>query len=82
MPVLLNSLVVALLKTPMFYWNALGVLLNQRKMMLNDDGIYEFVRDTLGPIPSTYSLEDGVYFYSLVRSRAPASHDFSCTHLL
>ena len=68
MPVLLSLLVVALLKTPTFCWNALGVPLNQCKMMLNDNGIYELVRDTLGPIPSTYSLEDGAYFYSLVRS--------------
>ena len=51
-------------------------------MLLNDGDIYEFVRDTLGPIPSTYSLEDGAYFYPLVRSRAPASRDFSCTRLL
>jgi betaine lipid synthase len=35
-PVLLNPLVVALLKNPVFCWNALGVPLNQRKMLLDD----------------------------------------------
>ncbi|KAG9312680.1 hypothetical protein JVU11DRAFT_7097 [Chiua virens] len=34
MPVLLNPLVVALLKTPAFCWNALGVPQNQRKMLI------------------------------------------------
>ncbi|KAG8215856.1 hypothetical protein J3R82DRAFT_7811 [Butyriboletus roseoflavus] len=65
MPVLLNPLVVALLKTPAFCWNALGVPLNQRKMLLNEGSIYEFVRDTLDPIPSTYKFKDGAYFYPL-----------------
>ena len=67
MPVLLNPLVVALLKTPMFCWNALGVPLNQRKMLLSEGSMYKFVRDTLDPIPSTYSFKDGAYFYPLVR---------------
>lgn len=35
-PVLLNPLVVALLKNPVFCWNALGVPLNQRKMLLDE----------------------------------------------
>jgi len=65
MPVLLNPLVVALLKTPAFCWNALGVPLNQRKMLLDEGSIYEFVRDTLDPIPLTYSFKDGAYFYPL-----------------
>lgn len=69
MPVLLNPVVVALLKTPAFCWNALGVPLNQRKMLLDEGSIYEFVRDTLDPIPSTYTFKDGAYFYPLVRSR-------------
>lgn len=68
MPVLLNPLVVALLKTPAFCWNALGVPLNQRKMLLDEGSICEFVKDTLDPIPSTYSFKDGAYFYPLVRS--------------
>lgn len=35
-PVLLNPVVVALLKNPVFCWNALGVPLNQRKMLLDE----------------------------------------------
>jgi betaine lipid synthase len=65
-PVLLNPIVVALLKSPVFCWNALGVPLNQRKMLLDEGSIYEFVRDTLDPIPSTYSFKEGAYFYPLV----------------
>ena len=63
MHVLLNLRVVTLLKTPRFHWNTLGVPLN---ILLNDDDIYKFIRAMLGPIPLTYSLEDGVYFYPLV----------------
>ena len=77
MPVLLNPVVVALLKTPAFCWNALGVPLNQRKMLLDEGSIYEFVRDTLDPIPSTYTFKDGAYFYPLVRSRTCVC-DFTC----
>ena len=33
-----------------------GVLL-ERKMLLNEGGIYEFVRDALDPIPSTHPFE-------------------------
>jgi betaine lipid synthase len=65
-PVLLNPVVVALLKNPVFCWNALGVPLNQRKMLLNEGSVFEFVRDTLDPLPSTYSLKNGAYFYLLV----------------
>ena len=64
----LNPLVVALLKPPAFCWNALGVPLNQRKMLSDEGSIYEFVRDTLDPIPLTYSFKDGAYVYPLVRS--------------
>jgi betaine lipid synthase len=35
-PVMLNPIVVALMKNPVFCWNALGVPLNQREMLLND----------------------------------------------
>lgn len=66
MPVLLNPLVVALLKNPLFCWNALGVPLNQRRIFLNESSIYEFVRDPQDPIPSTYRFKDGAYFYPLV----------------
>ncbi|KAJ7346599.1 hypothetical protein DFH08DRAFT_195002 [Mycena albidolilacea] len=64
-PVLLNPLVVALLKNPVFCWNALGVPLNQRKMLLDDGNIYEFIRDTLEPLVSGYVLKTSNYFYIL-----------------
>ena len=35
-PVLLNAFVVALFQSPVFCWNALGVPLNQRRMLLDD----------------------------------------------
>ncbi|KAG1745018.1 uncharacterized protein EDB91DRAFT_1271475 [Suillus paluster] len=64
-PVLLNPAVIAMLKSPIFCWNALGVPLNQRRMLLDEGTIYEFVRDTLDPLPSTYSFKGGAYFYPL-----------------
>ncbi|KAJ6499386.1 hypothetical protein C8R45DRAFT_114363 [Mycena sanguinolenta] len=64
-PVLLNPIVVALLKNPVFCWNALGVPLNQRKMLLDEGNIYEFVRDTLDPLVSSHLLKTGNYFYLL-----------------
>ena len=65
-PVLLNPVVVALLKNPVFCWNALGVPLNQRQMILNEGSIYEFIRDTLDPLASSYLFKNGAYFYLLV----------------
>ncbi|KAF8210145.1 hypothetical protein K438DRAFT_1903773 [Mycena galopus ATCC 62051] len=64
-PVLLNPIVVTLLKNPVFCWNALGVPLNQRKMLLDEGNIFEFIRDTLDPLVSTYLLKTGNYFYLL-----------------
>jgi len=64
-PVLLNPVVVALLKNPLFCWNALGVPMNQRKLLLEDGTAFEFVRETFDSITSTYSLRDGAYFYLL-----------------
>ncbi|KAJ6609830.1 hypothetical protein B0H10DRAFT_450307 [Mycena sp. CBHHK59/15] len=64
-PVLLNPVVVTLLKNPVFCWNALGVPLNQRKMLLDEGGIYEFIRDTLDPLASAYLFKTGNYFYLL-----------------
>ncbi|KDQ55857.1 hypothetical protein JAAARDRAFT_195669 [Jaapia argillacea MUCL 33604] len=64
-PTLLNPVVVALLRNPLFCWNALGVPMNQRQMLLNEGTAYEFVRDTLDPLASTYLFKDGAYFYLL-----------------
>ena len=65
-PVLLNPVVVALLKNPIFCWNALGVPLNQRKMLLEEGTIHDFICHTLDPVVSTYHLKGGAYFYLLV----------------
>lgn len=80
-PVLLNPLVVALLKNPVFCWNALGVPLNQRRMLLdegahdcfrfiqfscNAGGVYAFIRDTLDPLPKSHLFKNDNYFYLLV----------------
>ncbi|TDL26086.1 S-adenosyl-L-methionine-dependent methyltransferase [Rickenella mellea] len=64
-PVLLNSLVVYLLRSPVFCWNALGVPQNQRRMLLDEGTAYDFIKDTLDPIPSTALLKDGAYHYLL-----------------
>lgn len=65
-PVLLNPVVVALLKSPLFCWNALGVPANQRQIFLNEGTAYDFIKDTLDPIPSAALLRDGAYHYLLV----------------
>ncbi|KAF9071138.1 S-adenosyl-L-methionine-dependent methyltransferase [Rhodocollybia butyracea] len=64
-PVLLNPLILALLRNPVFCWNALGVPMNQRRMLLNDGSIYEYIRDTLDPLVSTYLVKTDNYFYLL-----------------
>lgn len=64
-PVLLNPLVVALLRSPIFCWNALGVPMNQRQMLLDEGGVYEYVKDTLDPVVSTYLFKTCNYFYLL-----------------
>ena len=66
-PVLLHPLVVALLNTPAFCWNALGVPSHQRQMLLNEGSTYDYIKDTLDPIPSTAVLRSGAYHYLLVR---------------
>lgn len=70
-PVLLNPVVIALLKNPVFCWNALGVPMNQRQMFLDEGTAYDYIKDTLDPIPSTALLKDGAYHYLLVRIRRP-----------
>ncbi|KIY74282.1 S-adenosyl-L-methionine-dependent methyltransferase [Cylindrobasidium torrendii FP15055 ss-10] len=64
-PVLLNPIVVELLKSPVFCWNALGVPMNQRQMLLDEGGVYQYVVDTLDPVVSTYLLRTDNYFYLL-----------------
>lgn len=64
-PVLLNPVVVWLLQNPVFCWNALGVPRAQRAMFLAEGSAYEFVRDTLDPIPGHALLKRGAYHYLL-----------------
>ncbi|KAJ3806287.1 hypothetical protein F5876DRAFT_91122 [Lentinula aff. lateritia] len=61
----LNPLMVALLRNPIFCWNALGVPLNQQRMLLDEGGVYQYICDTLDPILSTYLLKTQNYFYLL-----------------
>ena len=68
-PVLLNPIVVTLLKNPVFCWNALGVPMNQRRMFLDEGTAYDYIKDTLDPIPSTALLKEGAYHYLLVGTR-------------
>ncbi|KAG5342920.1 hypothetical protein C0989_005868 [Termitomyces sp. Mn162] len=65
-PVLLNPIVVALLQNPVFCWNALGVPLNQRRMLLEEGSMYDFICHTLDPLISKYLLKTDNYFYLLV----------------
>ncbi|GLB37140.1 putative protein of unknown function (DUF3419) [Lyophyllum shimeji] len=64
-PVLLNPVVVALLRNPVFCWNALGVPLNQRQMILEEGSFYDFICNTFDPLTSTYLFKTGNYFYLL-----------------
>ncbi|KAG5716752.1 hypothetical protein E4T56_gene16200 [Termitomyces sp. T112] len=64
-PVLLNPIVVALLQNPVFCWNALGVPLNQRRMLLEEGSMYDFICHTLDPLISKYLLKTDNYFYLL-----------------
>ncbi|KIY44344.1 S-adenosyl-L-methionine-dependent methyltransferase [Fistulina hepatica ATCC 64428] len=78
---LINRVVVAVLKTPAFCWNAscllrslipsdswpqaLGVPMNQRQMLLNEGSVYDYLVDTLDPIVTTYHLKNGAYHFLL-----------------
>lgn len=75
-PVLLNPVVVALLKSPVFCWNALGVPLNQRQMILEEGTFYDYVMNTLDPLASTHLFKTGSYFYLLVSQ--PRGSVYTC----
>ncbi|KAF5343356.1 hypothetical protein D9758_014174 [Tetrapyrgos nigripes] len=66
-PKILSPFAVALLWNPTtFCWNALGVPMNQRKMLLDEGGMYEYVKNTVDPMMSTYLLKTQNYFYRVV----------------
>ncbi|KAJ8077140.1 hypothetical protein PM082_001568 [Marasmius tenuissimus] len=64
-PVLMNPAVVALSHSPVFCWNALGVPMNQRQMVLDEGGVYNYLRDTFEPLASKYLFRTSNYFYLL-----------------
>ncbi|KAI3619807.1 betaine lipid [Moniliophthora roreri] len=64
-PVLLNPIIVALAQSPIFCWNALGVPMNQRRMVLTEGGVYKYLRDTFDPLASAYLFKTDNYFYHL-----------------
>lgn len=66
-PVLLNPVVVGLLKSRLFCWNALGVPKQQRNMVIEGGGVYDYIVNTLDPLPEKYLFKNDNYFYSLVR---------------
>jgi betaine lipid synthase len=81
-PVVMNKLVVALLKNPVFCWNALGVPLNQRRMFLDEGSAYEFVRDTFDPLATDSLFSRSNYFYYLVSCDVLSVKRFFFTFLL
>lgn len=68
-PIILNPVVVFFLHHPIFCWNALGVPVNQRNMLLEEGTIYEYVKDSFDPIPRHGLFKDGAYHYLLVSYR-------------
>src|ERR1700761_160140 len=80
-PVMMNKLTIALLKNPVFCWNALGVPLNQRRLFLNEGTAYEFIRDTMDPLPSHSLFSRGAYFYLLVSCNFYAVYHSSRFHV-
>lgn len=54
-PVLLNPIIVALMRNPVFCWNALGVPMNQRRMLLNEGQSYRYLRNIVSSLNGTFS---------------------------
>ncbi|KAJ7594816.1 hypothetical protein C8J56DRAFT_927718 [Mycena floridula] len=74
-PVLLNPVVVALLRSKLFCWNALGVPSDQRNMVLEGGGVYEYICETFDPLAEKYLFKNDNYFYllALLGHYSPAS---------
>ncbi|KAF9263436.1 hypothetical protein L218DRAFT_973210 [Marasmius fiardii PR-910] len=64
-PILVNPAVVALSHSPVFCWNALGVPMSQRQMVIEEGGFYDYLRDTFEPLASNYLFRTSNYFYLL-----------------
>ncbi|KAG0229869.1 hypothetical protein BGW41_002858 [Actinomortierella wolfii] len=57
------------LSHPAFLWNALGVPINQMKMILDEGSALDYIYDTLDPIMTRSLFKDDQYFYNLVINR-------------
>ncbi|KAG0335320.1 hypothetical protein BG000_007636 [Podila horticola] len=57
------------LSHPAFLWNALGVPINQMKLILDEGDAVEYIYDTLDPIMHRSLFKDDQYFYNLVVNR-------------
>ncbi|KAF9411502.1 hypothetical protein BGZ94_001334, partial [Podila epigama] len=62
-------LVQRVLSHPAFLWNALGVPINQMKMILDEGNAVEYIYDTLDPIMNRSLFKNDQYFYNLVVNR-------------
>ncbi|KAF9311353.1 hypothetical protein BG003_007503 [Podila horticola] len=57
------------LSHPAFLWNALGVPINQMKLILDEGDAVQYIYDTLDPIMHRSLFKDDQYFYNLVVNR-------------
>ncbi|KAG0056251.1 hypothetical protein BGZ83_005806 [Gryganskiella cystojenkinii] len=57
------------LSHPAFLWNALGVPINQMKLILDEGNAVQYIYDTLDPIMNRSLFKDDQYFYNLVVNR-------------
>ncbi|KAG0266620.1 hypothetical protein DFQ27_009627 [Actinomortierella ambigua] len=57
------------LSHPAFLWNALGVPINQMKMILDEGSALDYIYDTLDPVMTRSLFKDDQYFYNLVINR-------------
>ncbi|KAF8868676.1 hypothetical protein CPB85DRAFT_1362260 [Mucidula mucida] len=64
-PVFQTPMLVRLLKSPMFCWYACGVPSNQRKMLLDEGTLYDYLMDTFEPVLCTYLLKSQNHFLRL-----------------
>ncbi|BFZ60065.1 hypothetical protein YB2330_001087 [Saitoella coloradoensis] len=65
-PVLLSGWVNKVLyANPVFLWKALGVPINQWKMILAEQTMFEYVANTFDPVIESTLLRDDNYFYLL-----------------
>ncbi|KAL1915078.1 uncharacterized protein VTP21DRAFT_7559 [Calcarisporiella thermophila] len=64
-PTLLAKWFVGMLSNPVFFWNALGVPVNQMNMFLSEGSAQQYIEDTLDPIIGRSLFRNDQYFYYL-----------------